>query len=131
MNCRRVSHLISAYVDGELTGVEMLEVRKHLSACSECASEYESLRSTKALLAGLPTAKPREGFSARILSRLDEVTVPVYLRFWNKLAGYGRAYLTPITVGCAAFGIAVVLLPPNRLWGQWRWLPADLLCIPI
>jgi|GEM_PF-1041816 len=110
MNCRRVSHLISAYIDGELTGAEMLEVRKHIGVCRECAEDYESVRRTKFMLSRLSTAKPRPDLGARILSRLDEVTVPVYLRLWNRLVSYGRAHLTPITVGCAALGIVLVVL---------------------
>ena len=47
MNCRKVSHLLSAYMDGELAGVENLQIRQHLSNCDDCNDEYEELLGTK------------------------------------------------------------------------------------
>ena len=36
MNCGRVSNQLSAYIDRELTGAEMLSVRGHLGDCDSC-----------------------------------------------------------------------------------------------
>ena len=36
MNCRCAQNLLSAYVDGELAGVEMLRLREHLGVCPAC-----------------------------------------------------------------------------------------------
>ena len=59
MNCRRVNHLLSAYVDSELTGTEMLEIRAHLADCSACRRECEELQQTKRLLGSLALRAPR------------------------------------------------------------------------
>jgi anti-sigma factor RsiW len=110
MNCRRVSNLISAYIDGELTGVEMLEIRRHLDECRSCNLQYESLRNVKQLLSGLAYAEPRAGLADRISRRLDEVTVPGYLKFWNRVCDYTHRRLTPVAAGCVAIGAGLVFL---------------------
>ena len=47
MHCGRVSNLLSAYIDRELAGAEMLPIRHHLDVCPGCAAEHESLRRVK------------------------------------------------------------------------------------
>jgi anti-sigma factor RsiW len=69
MNCGRVSNQLSAYIDRELTGVEMLHVRRHLDDCDRCRSEYEALCRMKTLLGGLRTAEPGPDFVAGTLRR--------------------------------------------------------------
>jgi len=61
VNCRRVSSLLSAYLDAELAGTEMLDIRDHLSRCPICAREYEGLRHTKRLLGALALRTPETG----------------------------------------------------------------------
>ena len=46
--------LISAYLDGELSGEELSRVKSHLAECLSCRLELESLRETKKRLAGAP-----------------------------------------------------------------------------
>ncbi|MCC6727736.1 MAG: zf-HC2 domain-containing protein [Chthonomonadales bacterium] len=71
MNCRRINSLLSAYIDGELAGVEQLHVRQHLRVCSECDDEYQSLLNTKRLLSGMVFQTPRPGLADEILRRLE------------------------------------------------------------
>jgi anti-sigma factor RsiW len=51
--------MLSAYIDGELTGQEMLNVRGHISRCRECRDEHYSLKTMKYLLSSLPEKEPR------------------------------------------------------------------------
>ncbi|GEM_PF-2314334 len=60
LNCRKVSGLLSAYLDQELTGDETECVSAHLDVCPLCRSEYDSLKETKRLLASLALQTPRE-----------------------------------------------------------------------
>ncbi len=46
--------LLSALLDGELEGPERVHLQKHLSFCSTCALELESLRKVKMVLAKAP-----------------------------------------------------------------------------
>lgn len=53
MNCRRVSGLLSAYLDAELALSEMDSIGIHLNECPRCRGEYQSLLDTKRLVASL------------------------------------------------------------------------------
>lgn len=50
----RLQELLSAYIDGEASNSEVIEVEEHLSGCDECRIELDSLRATVGLLRGLP-----------------------------------------------------------------------------
>lgn len=112
MNCRRVSSLISAYIDGELTGVEMLEIRRHLDGCRACMLQYESLRYTKQLLSCLKYVEPRPGLTSELCARLDDIEIPGYQRVWHRITGYGHLHMrvTPIAASCTAVGALLLLL---------------------
>lgn len=77
MNCRRVSNLLSAYVDKELAGAEMLEIRAHLSRCSHCQNEHDQLQQTKQLLGALALRAPRDParYEALLLRTITEQEV--------------------------------------------------------
>ena len=72
MNCRKVNNLLSAYIDGELTGADQLQVRLHLRTCGCCSEEHESLEETKQILARLSARTPNPELEDRILQRLAE-----------------------------------------------------------
>lgn len=92
MLCSRIQNLLSAYCDRELTGVEMLEIQRHLHHCSACHQEYTGLVRMKTLLGalgpveppspfdpdGLARPRPAYGFAASS-SRLGQLTL-VHLR---------------------------------------------------
>ncbi len=70
MNCRRVHGLLSAYIDREVTGREMLVIRAHLAQCPDCADECESLSCTKEAVAALRTRAPQSDLETLILTRV-------------------------------------------------------------
>lgn len=110
MNCRKIVNLMSAYVDGELTGAEMLEIRRHLSDCAECAEEHESLLLTKRALCRLRTVAPREHFAASLMSNLEIVEIPPYQRVINTIARFAHRKLSPVAAALAASGVALVIM---------------------
>ena len=71
MNCRKIYQALSAYMDGELPGVDALVVRQHLAGCHECRAEYEALRHTKQLLSRLRMKAPRPDLPQDIVRRLQ------------------------------------------------------------
>lgn len=77
MNCHKVKSLMSAYVDCELSGLEMLAIRQHLSECPECNSEFQSLFQVKRALGRLSSRHPRPDLADRICRRLDLVQRPL------------------------------------------------------
>ncbi len=115
MNCRRIVSMMSAYVDGELTGVDMLEIRRHLSDCEECSAEYESIRLTKHALARLATARPRPDFAAALFGQLDAVKVTRPQRMFNFLGRRLSHKLSPVGAALAASGLALVILSSGAM----------------
>lgn len=71
MNCNTVQARLSAYVDAELTGQEMLDIRRHLDACPCCREEERAERVLKAMLGDAPAVDPPAGLEQRLLSALD------------------------------------------------------------
>lgn len=110
MNCRRVVNSSSAYVDGELAGAEMLEIRRHLSNCSECSEEYEFVRATKLAVARLRTVAPPEHLVASIVAKLDQVSIPPYQRALNGLFKFAARKLSPVAAALAVSGVALAIL---------------------
>jgi anti-sigma factor RsiW len=117
MNCRRVVNLMSAYVDGELAGVEMLEIRRHLSDCKECAEEWEATLFTKQALARLASVTPREGFVTSLMGTLEVVEVPSYQRAINHAFQLLHKKFTPVAAALAASGLALVIMSAGGVDG--------------
>ncbi len=110
MNCRRVVSLMSAYVDGELTGVEMLDIRRHLAECSECEEEYEAVLLTKQAVSRLISVAPREEFVAMLMSNLNVVQVSPYQKAANSLWRLVHTKMAPVAAAAAAAGVAIFIM---------------------
>ena len=98
------SELISAYIDGELSGEEAQAPREHISSCPSCREEHAGLRAAKSLLARAPRRAMPPELVAQIEGRLA--------RPWWKQA-LDRV-LTPMPVlvpagACAAAALAAVV----------------------
>lgn len=105
MNCRRVQNLISAYVDRELSGVEMLVIRQHIGTCEECRREHESLLRVKRTFGNLPSKRPAADLADRICRRLDHLRPPAP----EQLLATLRAHLAslPRRLGLAAVSVCI------------------------
>lgn len=110
MNCRRVINLLSAYVDGELTGVEMLEIRRHLSGCPDCAQEHKAILFTKQAMSRLGNVTPRKEFVVALMANLDEVQVSPFQKVVNTTMRYVHRRISPVAAALAASGFAMVVL---------------------
>lgn len=67
MTCKAVSNRLSAYLDGELAGREMLDVRAHLAQCPQCELEYRELARMKQCLSGFGCAEPPADLEERLV----------------------------------------------------------------
>ena len=120
MNCRKVNSLLSAYIDGELTGAEQLHVRRHLRSCGCCSDEHESLEQTKQILARLATRNPNPALEDRILQRIaEEASRPVpkfdVRGWWGLLGEPDRAALRSGAVfAVVALAALLFTLQPMR-----------------
>jgi predicted anti-sigma-YlaC factor YlaD len=66
MNCNSVQTRLSAYLDRELTGSELLDLRAHLAECRECRAEETELRNLKTMLGGLEAPQPSDDLCDRL-----------------------------------------------------------------
>lgn len=110
MNCRKVQNLISAYVDCELPGVEMLAVRHHLNECTECNSEYENLLTIKRAFGGLNPRVPNPGLADRIYFQLDQLSETPQEHFLTNLRRRLTFVPGKLRFAAATMGMFAVLL---------------------
>lgn len=110
MNCQKVQSLMSAYVDGEVAGHEMLAIRHHLGDCPECAAEHEALLSMKRAFGRMSPPRPAEDLAARICGRLVEVHVPVHMRMTAAVRDYFHAFPAGVRFSMAAVAVIAGLL---------------------
>src|SRR5579871_6455049 len=68
MNCKNVQALLSAYLDEELSGREMLDIRQHLGDCESCSEELTCVRGVKDLLGRTPVPDPTADFEERLVA---------------------------------------------------------------
>jgi predicted anti-sigma-YlaC factor YlaD len=84
MNCKAVQQRLSAYLDRELTGSELLEMRDHLGRCRECRSEEADLRSLKSLLCTLQAPEPSQDLAQRLCHRIQREEATASKWSWQR-----------------------------------------------
>jgi anti-sigma factor RsiW len=114
--------MLSAYLDGVLTGKQMHALDRHLQQCSSCEREYQFLRRTQSLLARIGPARVPEDLSLKVrLAISHEAARRRSVYFGNLILHIEnalRAFMVPATTGLVAtilvFGVLVGLLtsPP-------------------
>jgi len=124
MQCAQAKRLFSPYLDGAMTGAEMLALQDHLSECQGCQREYQALRRTQQLLMnmGKPKVPADLGLKLRLaISR--EVAAARRAPFEGlmvRLENALEAFMVPVTAGFLSaviiFGIAMVyFVAPSTL----------------
>jgi hypothetical protein len=115
LQCARAKRLFSPYLDGAVTGAQMLALQDHLSECAACNEEYQALRRTQQLLGsvGRPKVPSDLGLKLRLaISR--EAAQARRGRFEGlrmRLENTFHAFMVPATAGFLSalviFGIAM------------------------
>ena len=72
MNCRQTRDLTSAYLDQELTGRQMLDIRAHLADCEACAQEWREICEVRRLMRSLVPRLPDDAAHQQLIARLDQ-----------------------------------------------------------
>ena len=117
MNCNQVRARLSEYLDGAVSGQEMLEMARHIEGCGitagcvVCAGELAAWRSTQNALAHIGSAKAPGDLSLRLRLAISHEKARRESRFLERLGlawdnGF-RPILLQISSGLAA---SVVLL---------------------
>ncbi|MET7336243.1 mycothiol system anti-sigma-R factor [Nonomuraea sp. NPDC005650] len=73
-DCREVLDKVYAYLDGELTDNDVVEIRVHLEECSPCLQEYDLDKAIKALVHKHCGCDPVPGdLRSKVLARIAQV----------------------------------------------------------
>jgi hypothetical protein len=118
MHCADAKALLSPYLDGAVTGGEMLGVQSHLDSCAACMREYRALRQTQQLLTSVKRVQqPADlGLKLRLaISREAAVTRrPRFEALHMRLQNTVQAFMVPATAGLACalliFGLVTAIL---------------------
>lgn len=132
MNCRNTQDRISPYIDGRLTGEQMLEVQGHIENCRTCRNEFMIAREAKLLLRSLPHRSPHVS-----LERCIQISVSfdqtrsagfAYSHSYSNAPPRGRRLATALAMSCltifvvaAPFGSGTVNLMAAGRLGLSNW----------
>jgi Putative zinc-finger len=120
MTCVQVRAMLSAYLDGAVTGRQMYSVAQHLENCEGCDLEFNRLQRAQGLLARVGRAKAPEDLSLKLrlaisheaARRREPLWGNVGLRVQNGL----RTFTVPATAGVVAtvliFGLLMGFITP-------------------
>jgi len=131
MNCGDVKELFSPYLDGQVSGVEMQTLSRHLEECPRCTREYAALQRTQQLLAGLgPKKAPADvALKLRVLASQQAARVrrPRFQGLVVRIENALNAFMVPATAGLvSAVLIFGLLLGFFALPGQLQASSGDV-----
>jgi anti-sigma factor RsiW len=130
MTCVQVQSMLSAYLDGAVTGEQMLSLGRHIEDCGSCEQEYRSLRRTQQLLGNIGRAKAPEDLSLKLrlaISReVARARQPYFGHLLFRLENSLRSFMVPATAGLVAT-IAIFAL----LMGFITPVQADTADVPL
>jgi len=124
MQCPQAKRLFSPYLDGALTGAQMLALQDHLSGCPGCHRDYQALRRTQQLLASMPRPKVPSDLGLRLRLAISREAAharrPPFEGLMVRLENAMQAFMVPATAGFLSaliiFGIAMVyFVAPSTL----------------
>jgi hypothetical protein len=120
MTCVQVRSMLSAYLDGAITGRQMHSLSQHLRNCDACGGEYDSLLRAQSLLSMLGHAKAPEDLSLRLRLAISHEAARRKQPWWGglglQLENALRAFMVPATAGVVAtviiFGLLMGFISP-------------------
>jgi hypothetical protein len=124
LQCPQAKRLFSPYLDGAVTGTEMLALQSHLSECGACDGEYRALRQTQQLLTsvGRPKAPSDLGLKLRLAISREAAAAKraPFEGLMVRLENAMHAFMVPATAGFLSavviFGVAMVyFVAPSSL----------------
>jgi hypothetical protein len=106
MKCFEAKSMFSPYLDGAVTGTEMLALTRHLDTCARCQQEYVSLRRTQQLLMNVGRRKAPADLSLKLrlaISReVAQARRPYFHDLGIRVENAIRGFMVPATAGLAA-----------------------------
>jgi Putative zinc-finger len=106
MTCAQAKSMLSAYLDGAITGKQMFALGRHLEDCGSCEQQYQSLRHTQQLLAKIGRTKPPEDLSLKLRLAISREAAHLRQPYFGNLAlrmqNALRGFMVPATAGLVA-----------------------------
>jgi hypothetical protein len=103
MKCSQAKSLLSPYLDGMVTGAQMLALSEHFESCAGCLREYQSLRQTQQLLTTVGRRKAPDDLGLKLrlaISREAARSRRDYFQgWWIRLENSIQAFMVPATAG--------------------------------
>ncbi len=131
MNCGDVKELFSPYLDGQVSGVEMHALNRHLEVCPRCSREYAALQRTQQLVAGLGSKKAPADLALKLRVALSQQVArtqrPRFQGLLVRIENALNAFMVPATAGLvSAVLIFGLLLGFFALPGQLQASSGDV-----
>lgn len=124
VKCPQAKRLFSPYLDGAVTGTEMLALQRHLSDCAACNDQYQALRGTQQLLMTVRRPKVPADLGLKLRLAISRETESAkrgqFEGLMVRLENAFHAFMVPATAGFLSaliiFGIAMVyFVEPSSL----------------
>ncbi len=124
LECARAKRMFSPYLDGAVTGSEMLALQAHFSECAGCHAEFHELRRTLSLLASAARPKVPSDLGLKVRLAISRETAQAQRSrldgMWVRLENAVHAFMVPATAGFLSaliiFGVAMVyFVAPSNL----------------
>jgi hypothetical protein len=135
MRCEEARELLSPYLDGIVSGIEMRILRDHLEICPECMGEYRELGQAQQMLASMRRVKEPDDLGLKLRLAISREAAVArrgrYEGFRVRLEDGLKAFMVPATVGlvCAVliFGLVTAILAmPGQLQANNQDVPLVL-----
>jgi anti-sigma factor RsiW len=114
MKCSQARSLFSLYLDGMLTGTEMLPLGAHLDSCDACSRAYSSLRRTQQLLASMGRKKAPDDLALKLRLAISREVArsrpPYFAGLRVRIENLLHAFMVPATAGLASAVVMFGLL---------------------
>jgi hypothetical protein len=105
MRCFQAKPLLSSYLDGMVTGTEMLALSEHLEACDHCAGEFQALRRAQQMLARIGRRKAPDDLALKLRLAISHQAAqsrrPYFHGLSIRLENAVHTLMVPVTAGLA------------------------------
>jgi anti-sigma factor RsiW len=109
MNCNEALPWMHEYLDDDLTGTPLTELKKHLISCAACNRRFKEMQNAEALVRSLPHLKASPDLTDRIMASLPK---PKKNNAWLEWIKRHPA------ISVASMFIFVMLSTSLSLWNQ-------------
>jgi hypothetical protein len=114
MKCAEMRERFSPYLDGELPGDQLQELRQHLAGCEACSTHFASLRQAQQMVAMLAPVQAPADLSLRLRVALSRQAAqdrqPVWEAFLARMEHALQVFMVPATAGVLSAIICFGLL---------------------